>query len=175
MLYSLPPSGGYRLAGLKTLLLAPWSGAAVYSYATAALSHITNFSGLSGWEYVACEAAAPCEFGEGFARTLNGKTYPQTISVALAGLSAARRTAVEGLIEAGPVVALVEDFNNQWWLYGQNSGLRLLTAASRGGLPGAEHGLTLPLTGTQREAARTVSQSRINLLYNNATSFTLPE
>jgi hypothetical protein len=174
VLYSLPSATGYRLAGLKTLLLAPWSGAASYAYATPTCSHITNFSGLTGWETIPCEMPGACQFGEQFSRTKNGKGYGQLVALALPGLSAAARAAVEGLADAGPVVALLEDYNGQWWLYGQTAGLRLLTAEGKGGTVGNEASQALPLTGLQREAARTVAKSRVNLLYNTTTTFHLP-
>ena len=170
MLYSLPSAAGYQLAGLKTLLLAPWSGVALYAYATAACSQITNFSGLTGWEYVSCEPGAGGEFGQASTKTKNGNAYAQAVNVTLSGLSADRRTAVEALLEAGPVVALCQDFTGQWWLYGQTAGLRLLTVSPKSG----EMAQTLALTGTQRAAARTVAQSRLNLLYNSSTLFHLP-
>jgi hypothetical protein len=174
VLYSLPSTAGYRLAGLKTLLLAPWSGAASYSYATAAGSHITNFSGLTGWEQIPLDVPGAAQFGEQLSRTKNGKQYAQLVSLSLSRLSAASRTAVEGLADVGPVVALLEDYNGQWWLYGQTAGLRLLSANAQGGTYGGDGGHALPLTGTQRQAARTVAQSRINLLFNSSTTFHFP-
>ncbi|WP_310394154.1 hypothetical protein [Hymenobacter sp.] len=174
MLYSLLPATGYGLAGLKTLLLAPWSGAATYAYATAECSHLVSFSGLSGWQQLPCQPPAACEFGEAYALTEQGPAHAQAVNVALAGLSAAQRTAVQALATAGPLVALCQDYAGQWWLYGQTQGLRLLAAAARGGVFGGESGRTLALTGAQREAARTVAQSRINLLFNAATAFTYP-
>lgn len=174
MLYSLPSTAGYRLAGLKTLLLAPWSGAASYQYASAACSHLTNFSGLTGWEQIQLDVPEAAQFGEQMSRTRNGKLYAQLVSLALGRLSADARTAVEGLADAGPVVALLEDYNGQWWLYGQTAGLRLLTASAQGGTYASATSHALPLTGTQREAARTVAASRINLLYNSSTTFHLP-
>lgn len=169
MLYSLPSAAGYQLAGLKTLLLAPWSGAALYSYASPACSHLTSFTGLTGWEYVAVDGGA--DFGQAAAQTKNGTAYAQAVTVNVAGLSADRRTAVEALLDAGPVVALVQDLAGQWWLYGQTAGLRLLVATAKPDTAGT----TLALTGTQREAARTVAAARVALLYNSTTSFHLPE
>ncbi|MDO7846486.1 hypothetical protein Q5H92_08965 [Hymenobacter sp. M29] len=174
MLYSLPSTAGYRLAGLKTLLLAPWSGAASYNYASAACSRITNFSGITGWEQIPLDVPGAAQFGEQLNRTKNGKLYTQLVSLSLAQLSDAGRTAVEGLVDAGPVVALLQDYNGQWWLYGQTAGLRLLTANAQSGTYGGDGSQALPLTGTQREAARTVAVSRINLLFNSSTTFHFP-
>jgi hypothetical protein len=175
VLYSLPSTAGYRLAGLKTLLLAPWSGAASYSYASVACSHLTGFSGLTGWEQIPLDVPGGAQFGEQLSRTKNGKLYAQLVSLSLAQLSDASRTAVEALADAGPVVALLQDYNGQWWLYGQTAGLRLLTANAQAGTYGGDGGHALPLTGTQREAARTVAQSRVNLLlFNPSTTFHFP-
>ena len=173
MLYSLPPAAGYQLAGLKTLLLAPWSGAALFGYATPDCSHIVGFSGLAGWQQLPVDAPG-CEFGQGYAATKNGQLYSQTVAVSLPGLSAAQRSAVQALIAAGPVVALCQDYAGQWWMYGQTAGLRLLAVTGKSGAVGGEAGLSLPLTGTQREAARTVAQARVNLLFNSTTAFTYP-
>jgi len=170
MLYSSPLAAGYQLAGLRTLLLAPWSGAALFSYATPALSTITNFSGLSGWQRFDLERGS--EFGEVPQVGKLGEVCPQLIAVALSGLSAEQRSTIQALLTAGPVVALCEDYSRQWWLYGQDFGLRLLSATTKGGAFRGESGHSLPLAGTQLAPARIVSRSRVALLYNNSTNFT---
>lgn len=172
MLYTVPPPPqGATLAGLRALLLAPFEAGATYSYLSAQRSTITNFSGLTGWEHIAADLAGS-QFGELAAKGKNGRTATQTISLVLAGLSAPQRSAVEALIEAGPVVALCQDYALQWWLYGQDFGLRVPNSAFTSGLFRGESTQTLALTGTQRRAARQVAQPRINLLYNSVTQFT---
>lgn len=170
MLYSSPPAAGYQLAGLKTLLLAPWSGAALFNYASPACSTITNFNGLTGWQRLDCSNGA--EFGEVPQLGKLGQVSPQLITVPVAGLSAEQRTLAQALLGAGPVVALCEDYARQWWLYGQEFGLRLLTSPAKGGTFRGESGQTLSLTGTQPAPAREVARSRVALLYNINTSFT---
>lgn len=171
MLYSVPPPPqGATLAGLRALLLAPFEAGATYSYLSAQLSTVSSFAGLTGFQRVAADLTGS-QFGQARTKGKHGNTATQTISVVLAGMSSAQRSAVEALIEAGPVVALCQDYSLQWWLYGQDFGLRLPTVASTSGLFRGESTETLSITGTQRSAARQVAQSRINLLYNSATQF----
>jgi hypothetical protein len=167
VLYSAPPAGGYQLSGLRSLLLCPWSGAALYSYDTPARSTITNFSGLTGWQRIPC-GEGEADFSETGAPGKLGTTYAQAVQVTLAGLSAARRTAAEALLQSGPVLALCQGMDGVWWLYGQDRGLRLTATAAKSAT------LTLPLAGIQSEAARVVASSRINLFFNSATTFLLP-
>lgn len=172
MLYTVPsPPNGATLAGLRALLLAPWVAGVNYYYQSAQLSTITNFAGLTGWQVVAADLMGS-QFGEAAAKGKNGRTATQSISIVLAGLSAPQRSAVEALIEAGPIVALCQDYSLQWWLYGQDFGLRLPNSAATSGLFRGDATQTLALTGTQRLPARQLAQSRLNLLYNSATQFT---
>lgn len=171
MLYTVPsPPQGATLAGLRALLLAPFAAGATYSYLSAQLSTVSGFAGLTGWQRVAADLAGS-QFGEAVAKGKNGRTAAQSISLVLTGLSAPQRSAVEALIEAGPVVALCQDYSLQWWLYGQDFGLRVPNSAATSGLFRGESTQTVGITGTQRSAARQVAQSRMNLLYNSATQF----
>lgn len=172
MLYSVPPPPqGATLAGLRALLLAPFEAGASYSYLSDSLSTITNLAGLTGWQRIAADLVGS-QFGEAVAKGKNGRTAAQSISIVLAGLSAPQRSAVEALIEAGPIVALCQDYSLQWWLYGQDFGLRVPNSAATSGMFRGDSTQTLGITGTQRAPARQVAQSRINLLYNSATTFT---
>ena len=171
MLYSLPPPlQGATLAGLRALLLAPYVAGATYSYLSAQLSTLSGFSGLTGFQGVAADLTGS-QFGEAISKGKFGRTAAQSISIVLAGMSAPQRSAVEELIEAGPVVALCQDYSLQWWLYGQDFGLRVPNSALTSGLFRGESTQSLAVTGTQRSAARQVAQSRINLLYNSSTQF----
>lgn len=172
MIYTVPqPPKGATLAGLRALLLAPWEAGATYAYLSAQRSTVSTFSGLAGWERVAAELSGS-QFGQAVANTKQGRTATQTISLSLAGLSAPQRSAIEALMDAGPLVALCQDFAGQWWLYGQDFGLRAPSSAEQSGTFRDTTSQTLSLTGTQRRAARQVAQSRVNLLYNKNTGFT---
>jgi hypothetical protein len=172
VLYSVPsPPTGATLAGLRALLLAPFGAGAAYAYLSDQLSTIRSFAGLSGWQRVEADLTGS-QFGEATARGKFGPTAAQSISLVLAGLSAPQRTAVEALLDAGPVVALCQDYALRWWLYGQDFGLRVPNSAATSGQFRGESTQTVGITGTQRSAARQVAQSRINLLYNSVTTFT---
>lgn len=171
MLYTVPsPANGVTLAGLRALLLAPWQAGATYNYLTAERSTVTSFAGLTGWQRIAAPLDGS-QFGEAVSRGKNGRVSAQSISIVLAGLSAPQRTAIEQLIEAGPIVALCQDYRLQWWLFGQDFGLRVPTVANTSGLFRGDSTQSIGITGTQRSAARLIAQSRINLLYNSATNF----
>lgn len=170
-LYTVPPPpNGATLAGLRALLLAPFAAGVSCAYLSAQRSTITSFAGLTGWQRVAAPLDGS-QFGEAVAKGKNGRTAAQSISLVLAGLSAPQRSAVEALIEAGPLAALCQDYAGQWWLYGQDFGLRAAASAATSGLFRGESTQTVGLAGTQRHPARQVAQARINLLYNSVTSF----
>ncbi|MDO7849030.1 hypothetical protein Q5H92_21880 [Hymenobacter sp. M29] len=171
MLYPVPsPANGVTLAGLRALLLAPWQAGATYSYLSAAKSTVTGFAGLTGWQRIEAPLDGS-QFGEAISKGKNGRVSAQSISIVLAGLAAPQRTAVESLIEAGPIVALCQDFRLQWWLYGQDFGLVVPTVANTSGPFRGDSTQSIAISGTQRSAARLIAQSRINLLYNRATVF----
>lgn len=152
---------------MRTLLIAPFVFGR-YSYADASRSLIQSAQGLSGWERFECSDAS--EFGEQYALTKQGNQYAQAIGLLIPGLSPQKRTVLQALLATGRVIALLQDFNSNWWLYGQDSGLRILKTTFKGGVFKGESSVGFQLEGTQRDAARAVNKTFVNLIFNSGFS-----
>ncbi|WP_135434102.1 hypothetical protein [Hymenobacter fodinae] len=157
---------------MKTLLVAPFAKGR-FSYADANCSTISSMAGLSGWERFECSEAS--EFGEQYALTKQGDQYAQAIGLLMPSLSAERRSVLQALLQTGPVIALLLDFNSNWWLYGQTRGLRLLKFQFKGGTFRGETSTGFTLEGTQDDAARAVNKTFINLIHNSGSTPTTPQ
>jgi hypothetical protein len=153
----LAPAPTYALAGLKACLVGPWVAGANYVYASAQLDIINELDPAAVWWPVDCQQAdRACEFGEAFGIDKNGQAYTQTISLALPGLAAGLRAGLQNFI-GKPLLALCQDMRSQWWLLGQDAGLRLPSYAAKSGLGGGETLTSWLLTGRQDTAARQVA------------------
>ncbi|MDF7810753.1 hypothetical protein [Hymenobacter sp. YC55] len=170
MLYSLLGTQQVAIGGVKTLLVAPFASG-LFAYADQDMSLINSFSGLSGWQRFECGDAS--EFGEGYNPTKNGDQYSQAVSVLVPALSKERRSVLQALLKE-PVLCLVLDYNGNWWLYGQDRGLRVPKAQNKGGAYRGESSFSFSLEGIQDEAARVVLRSFINLIFNNTTPVVQP-
>jgi len=162
MLYSLFNAQTASVAGLRNLLLAPF---AVAKTTLTSEGQIASITGLSGWQRFECPTGS--SFGEDWSRTKNGKQYAQALGVQIGGLTAKRRLVLQALFQQGPVVALCLDYQGQWWLYGADFGLQVPKLT-------AKDGYAFTLEGTQRQAARMVSKSLLNLIYNSTFTPRLP-
>jgi hypothetical protein len=153
----LAPVAQYSLAGLKSLLVGPWTPGADYVYASAQLDIITELDPAAVWWPVDCQQAEKaCEFGQVFTQEKTGEAYAQTIAVALPGLQVAFRAGLQNLLSK-PLLALCQDMRGQWWLFGQDGRLRLPTYAAKSGPSAGETLTSWVLSGRNSEAARQVA------------------
>jgi hypothetical protein len=153
----LAPAPAYALAGLQACLVGPWVAGATYVYASAQLDILNELDPAAVWWPVDCQQAEKaCEFGEAYAPDKNGDAYTQTISLALPGLAAALRAGLQNFI-GRPLLALCKDMRGQWWLLGQDAGLRLPSYAAKSGAVAGETLTSWLLTGRQLDAARQVA------------------
>lgn len=171
MLYSLLGTQIRAIGGVRALLVAPFAKGR-FSYADPDCSLITAMQGFSGWQRFECSDQS--EYGEQYESTKNGEQYDQVIGLLIPGLSADKRSVLQRLLQTGRVVCLLQDFAQQWWLYGQTSGLKLLKTKFKGGSFRAETTLGFTLEGKQTQAARQVNKTFINLIYNSSTTPVLP-
>ena len=171
MLYSLLGTQIAAIGGVKTLLVAPFASGN-FSYADANCSLINSMSGFSGWQRFECSDAS--EFGEQYSLTKNGEQYSQAIGLLIPALSAEKRSFLQRLLQTGPVVTLLLDYNSNWWLYGQTRGLRLFKTQFKGGQFRGESSVGFTLEGTQSEAARAVNKTFINLIFNSGFTPIVP-
>lgn len=154
----LAPAPAYAPAGLRALLVSSWVAGASYVYASPARDIINALpAGLAWWPIDCRQAPKACKFAEVFGRDKNGNGFQQAIAAALPGLAPGLRAGLNGLLLAGPLLALVQDMRGTWWLYGQDSGLRLPAYAAESGPEGGETASAFQLTGRQRFAARAVA------------------
>jgi hypothetical protein len=152
----LAPAAQYAPAGLRALLVGPWTPGASYVYADSDLDIITDLDPAAVWWPVDCDqATSACEFGQAYTLDKNGEAYQQTIAVALPGLLVALRSGLLGLARR-PLLALCQDMREQWWLFGQDGTLRLPTWVAKGGPAGGETLTSAQLTGRQSAPARQV-------------------
>jgi hypothetical protein len=153
----LAPGAQYALAGLRACLVGPWTPGASYVYASAQLDIINELDPAAIWWPVDCQLAdKSCEFGEAYAPDKTGEAYTQTVALALPGLAAGLRAGLQNFIGL-PLLALCQDMRGQWWLLGQDAGLRLPSYAAKSGLGGGETLTSWLLTGRQLNAARQVA------------------
>jgi hypothetical protein len=153
----LAPAAQYAPAGLRALLVGPWTAGASYVYASAQLDIINELDPAAVWWPVDCtQAATACEFSQVYTADKNGKGYQQTISAALPGLLVAFRAGLENFTGL-PLLALCQDLRGQWWLYGQDGRLLLPTYAAKSGPAGGETLTSFQLSGRASDAARQVA------------------
>jgi len=153
----LAPAAQYAPAGLRALLVSPWTAGASYVYASADLDTITDLDPAAVWWPVDCDqAAGACEFSQVYTLDKTGEGYQQTIAVALPGLLVALRNGLLALARR-PLLALAQDMRGQWWLFGQDGTLRLPTWVAKGGPAGGETLTSAQLTGRQLAPARLVA------------------
>jgi hypothetical protein len=172
VLYSLLGTQIVAIGGVKTLLIAPFA-TGQFSYADANCSTINSAQGFSGWERFECSDES--EFGEQYALTKQGDQYAQAVGLLIPALSAEKRSVLQALLQTGPVVCLLLDFNGTWWLYGQTRGLRVLKFAFKGGSFRNATNVGFTLEGTQDDAARAVNKTFVNLIHNSASTPTTPQ
>lgn len=169
-MYSLSDAQKPAIGGVRSLLVAGFSPDVLYTYATAERHTITTFSGVvGGWQRIdttnEAQASAPGR------NTRNGWQSAQKIDLSAAGLDVSRRAVIEALAAAPALLALVEDYAGQWWLYGQALGLKLPGYGLTTGQFRAETATTFSLERIEPAAPRRVATSFINLLYNSSTVF----
>lgn len=145
----------YGQAGFRACLLTFFQPGVEAFYATADLDTISTLGlsfqdGLSAW----VEAQQGSGFSETQSSNLQGELFIQSINLAAGVLDGEKRSLLQRL-RGQRVHALVQDLSGNWWLYGQQRGLRLVFKSD------SETGLSIALSGTEKEAARLVAASLI--------------
>ena len=154
----LAPAPAYVPAGLRALLVTSWVAGASYVYDGAERNIINELpAGLAWWPIDCRQAPKACQFGEAFGVDKNGRGFQQAITAALPGMAPGVRSGLNGLLAAGPLLALAQDMSGTWWLYGQDFGLRLPAYTANSGPEGGETVSSWQLVGRQRFAARPVA------------------
>ncbi|TPE44928.1 hypothetical protein [Pontibacter mangrovi] len=145
----------YGQAGFRSCLLTFFQPGVEAFYATAELGTIATL-GLSFQEGLSAfvEAQEGSTFAETQTTNLQGDLYIQSISLAAGGLSVEKRELLRSL-SGHRVHALVQDMSGNWWLYGQERGLRVAVKSA------SDTGMSLAITGLEREPARRVAASLI--------------
>ncbi|GAB2542389.1 hypothetical protein [Rufibacter soli] len=145
----------YAQAGVKSCLLTFFQPDAPVFYTSDQLDTISTL-GLSFQAGLSClvEGAAGNQFAETQTSDRNGDLYLQVVNLSNAGLSADKRTLLAAIAEH-KAHALIQDFHGNWWLYGQNRGLKIRYKTD------SDTGLSITLAGVEREPARLVSLALI--------------
>lgn len=145
----------YGQAGFRACLLTFFQPGVEAFYATSQLDTIATLGldfqeGLSAW----VEAQDGSTFAETQTSNLQGELFIQLINLATGGLSVEKRTLLRSL-SGHRVHALVQDLSGNWWLYGQERGLRVVVKSA------SDAGMSMAITGLEREPARRVVASLI--------------
>ncbi|MBA9076070.1 hypothetical protein [Rufibacter quisquiliarum] len=145
----------YAQAGVKACLLTFFQPEATVYYTTPQLDTIGTL-GLSFQAGLSAlvEGAQGNLFSETYTSDRNGRLYVQVVNLSSPQLTADRRTLMEA-ISRGRAHALIQDMDGQWWLYGQERGLKLRYKTD------TDTFLTISLSGMEREPARLVSPNLI--------------
>lgn len=145
----------YGQAGFRACLLTFFQPGVEAFYATSQLDTIATL-GLSFQQGLSAmvEAQEGSTFAETQTTNLQGDLFIQSINLATGGLSVEKRTLLRSL-SGHRVHALVQDMAGNWWLYGQERGLRVVVKSS------SDTGMSLAITGTEAEPARRVAATLI--------------
>lgn len=110
------------------------------------ISAIT-FKSTKGLFELFCKDNVSNTQSESFTDAPSGLYYTQTLSLRVIEKSTATRNTIEDMLDT-PLVALIEESDGQWKLYGETRGVKLTKSVyTTGSVPGDENGWLLTLEG----------------------------